>query len=76
MSRKKLDRTLWQHKFTLSSNNPDEMRLHEHLLELAEDDKAMQWIRDSLVSLLPSKTKRSTTVLPSINDLTYETVDD
>ena len=76
MSRRKLDRTVWQHKFNLSSAKPDDVRLHEHLAKLAQDDKAMQWIRDSLVSLLPSKPKRGNTVVLPIVDVTYETVED
>lgn len=76
MSRRKLDRTVWQHKFNLSSAKADDVRLHEHLLELADDAKAAQWIRDSLVSLLPSKPKHGNTVVLPTNDLTYETVDD
>ena len=76
MSRKKLDRTIWQIKFNLSSDNPDDVRLHEHLDMLAKDEKMRQWIRDSLVSLLPSKAKHGNTVVLPTNDLTYETVDD
>ncbi len=64
MSRKKSDRLVWQHKFTLSSDNPDDVRLHEHLVELADQGVAAEWMRDNLTALVLAKRGRGTTVVP------------
>jgi hypothetical protein len=39
---------VWQHRFNLPSDNPDDVVLHEFLLSLADEGKAAQWIRDVL----------------------------
>lgn len=62
MAKKKEGRTLWQHRFNLSSDIPDHMRLHEHLDRLANNDEASAWIIRTLVQGLVPEYKGSTEV--------------
>lgn len=64
MSHKKNDREIWQHRFNLSSDNPDDVRLHDRLELLAKDNKAAQWIREALLAKLAPEYNGSTTVVP------------
>lgn len=54
MPRKKKERTIWQHRLNLSSDNPLDVRVHEHLLLLVEDGLAAKWIRDTLHNAVQS----------------------
>jgi hypothetical protein len=60
MSRKK-HRTLYQHRFNLSSEDPNQQLLHDFLLMLAVDGSATKWIVGRLVAEMPrSRTPAST----------------
>lgn len=39
----------WSHRFELAPENVFDVRLHEHLLALAEKGEAAQWIRQTLI---------------------------
>lgn len=69
MSRKK-DRTLWQHRFNLSSDSAEQERLHEFLSQLAGEDGATAWMIEKLIAAMldedmpASKLRRSAPVIP------------
>lgn len=45
---------IWQHRFNLSSDDPDQACLHEFLAEIAERGDATNWIRKSLKAAMPT----------------------
>jgi hypothetical protein len=56
VSRKKLPR--WSVRFELAPENADDVRVHEHVLSLAESNGASAWIRAALVAALDSGVKQ------------------
>jgi len=84
MSHKK-NRTVWQHKFNLSSDNARHERLHDFLLKLAVENMATTWMIESLIDSLPSASRpidkgpfrpsfNKVTVPDSGDDMQYEDV--
>lgn len=69
MSHKKSNREVWQHRFNLSSDNQDDVRLHEYLRSLAGDGEAAEWMRKGLTSLIPYKYNGGTTVVQHIEEV-------
>lgn len=68
MPRKKKERVIWQQRFNLSSDNPDDVRLHDYLMMLAENGDAAKWMRDTLRNAVPSEYNNSTSVVPRNDD--------
>lgn len=59
-------RAIWQHRFDLRPDDPDEAALHAYLDDLARDGRASYWIRETLLAALRDPAKRG--ILPKANN--------
>lgn len=58
----------WSVRFELAPENPDHVRLHDHLLALADTDEASTWIRDTLVAALPNADADNVSLVQAIKN--------